>query len=398
MRQAVVLTSYPFPDDAATASRTHALARVLAEQDEWQVTVIGPGPSGGVRGRTSNPPRHSQGGNQDELPYQIHYYPGPNYSRSNLIARAFGELQQVSRLFRGVRREQPDLVVATVPSPFLLFAPYVLSKKRTIIDVRDLVWEYLAGDKGLRRWAGYALRRFARHAVSRCAAVTATNEHEAKSLHEIAGKAPTVLRNGLAADRFERLVSLKPRASGYDPLHVVYIGNIGVAQELDTVIEAVAGAPEYQVSIVGGGTDAPRIERLVQALGAGNITMTGPLPWDQTLAYCESADVLYGQIGAAYTTAVPTKIFEYVATGRPTLFAVPEGPAAEVIDQFTGIERLPPGDVSRLREKLDTIRQQGDLVGLDASYDRELIRRKYLRESAVRPLIALAERIVTADA
>ena len=44
MPHAAILTSYPFPGFAATSNRVLSLAKGLAEDRYFKVTVIGPGP------------------------------------------------------------------------------------------------------------------------------------------------------------------------------------------------------------------------------------------------------------------------------------------------------------------------------------------------------------------
>ena len=45
------------------------------------------------------------------------------------------------------------------------------------------------------------------------------------------------------------------------------------------------------------------------------------------------ADVLFAQIGDNFKTAIPTKVFEYIASGRRVLLGLPEGPAREIFQE-----------------------------------------------------------------
>lgn len=165
------------------------------------------------------------------------------------------------------------------------------------------------------------------------------------------------------------------------PFHIVYIGNIGIAQEFDTLLDAVGGNDDFQVTLVGGGNDSERIHRRIQSEGLSNIHLTGPLAWENTIQYVESSDCLYGQIGAAYTTAVPSKIFEYASSARPVIFAAPTGPAREIIDSLRGVYALPPNDSQALRNKLNEIRADEILPSSVVDYNRNLIACQYLRET-----------------
>lgn len=161
----------------------------------------------------------------------------------------------------------------------------------------------------------------------------------------------------------------------------MYIGNIGIAQELDTLLDAVGGNPDYTVTLVGGGADYERIRSRVQEEQWDNIRLTGPLPWDEAIRYLESADCLFGQIGAAYTTAVPSKLFEYASCARPAVFGAPEGPAKEIMNSFRGIHPLEPGDSEALHNKLEEIRTGSALTKADAEHNRNQVEQHFLREA-----------------
>lgn len=382
MPRAFILTSYPFPDSAATANRVGSFAAALADLPDWEVTVISPGPK---KKENTEPPANKN--------IETYYRLAPEFTRSNLVGRAIGEIRQTFRLLRAARNSC-DVLVVTVPSVFLMLAVLWPGRNRAVIDLRDLVWEYLTSSQGMERWAGIVLRYGARLLLKRAEAITVTNDHEAQDLKSLVDCEPVVVRNGISRDRFERLAALSPSSNNDESsFHIVYVGNLGIAQELDSLIRAVKGDPTFRITLVGGGNDYARLQRILEEESIENVNLTGPLSWDQTLEYYSSADCLFGQIGSSYLTAVPSKIFEYVSCGRPVVFAVPEGPAAVVIRMFNGTYRIPPGDPEAIARKLEEVREGGRLEFSDIAKNKEKIQTFFIREEISKDFAGLVSRV-----
>jgi len=380
---AVFITSYPFPDSAATANRVQALAEGVARLSDWTVTIVGSGPRRELADESSFP----------SFSFQVIQCPPPTFNRSNLIIRAWGEIRHTFRLLAAAKRQDGDVLIATVPSVFLMVTVLWPGRKRTIIDLRDVVWEYLAASGGIRHWAGRFLRALSRSFLNRASVITVTNNHEAESLRTLMPRETVLIRNGISRGRFEQLASIAPSDAPGDPFHIVYIGNIGIAQELDTLLDAVGGKPDYTVTLVGGGADYERIQCRIQEKEWENIHLTGALPWQKTIGYLEDADCLFGQIGAVYTTAVPSKLFEYASCARPTVFGAPHGPAREIMNSFRGFHPLEPACSRALYNKLEEIRSGHGLTHADAEHNRNQVKQHFLREAEAEKLADLVARI-----
>ena len=77
--------------------------------------------------------------------------------------------------------------------------------------------------------------------------------------------------------------------------NVLFGGNMGLAQGLDTVIQAaqrLAHVPEIQFVFAGDGLDRPRIEALVQERGLNNVRFLGRQPLERMPHLCALSDVL----------------------------------------------------------------------------------------------------------
>ena len=110
------------------------------------------------------------------------------------------------------------------------------------------------------------------------------------------------------------------------PRIILYAGNIGEGQGLERVIPAAALrlGDGYQFWVVGDGGTRPRLAAAVERAGAENVRLMDPVPRDQLLTLYRQADVLFLHLNdyAAFRKVLPSKIFEYAATGKPMLAGV----------------------------------------------------------------------------
>jgi len=353
----------------ATANRVRALAAAVADRPGVRVTVVGPGPD-----------IDPASVDWDEFDCAIVSKSERAYSKRNLLQRALREMRQTWRLLSEARRRDPDALMVTSPSVFLLSASLLERAKPIVIDLRDLVWEYFLARGGTGKVVGAALQRFSLFCLRRAAAVTVTNEHERDSLARLDIRHPVLIRNGIDRYRFDALEAIAAAGlrDGGSCLHIVYVGNVGLAQGLGTLVRAAAGLFSVKATIIGGGADLARVQQMVKELEADNVALTGPLKWDRVCEYYGQADVLYAQVGAAYETAVPSKLFEYLATGRRVIFGGPEGSAVELMRGFEGVWIVPPDDPVSLISAIKSVEQEP--LGSPLMANVTKVKSDYLRE------------------
>lgn len=119
---------------------------------------------------------------------------------------------------------------------------------------------------------------------------------------------------------------------------VMFAGNLGLVQGLDTVIEAAVlmrespGAPDVHFVLVGDGADRPRLERLVAEQHVANVSFAGRHPAGDMPGFLRSADALLVHLRRSEIAdhAIPTKILSYMAAGRPVICAT-GGAAADLV-------------------------------------------------------------------
>jgi hypothetical protein len=124
------------------------------------------------------------------------------------------------------------------------------------------------------------------------------------------------------------------RLSDARSLLVVYAGNIGEGQGLHAILPQLALRLERRLRflVIGdGGRRELLVERLRQA-GTQNVEVVAPMPRAALLEAYLQADILFLHLNdhAAFEKVLPSKIFEYAATGKP-IWAGVAGYAAKFI-------------------------------------------------------------------
>lgn len=133
------------------------------------------------------------------------------------------------------------------------------------------------------------------------------------------------------------------------PLHILYAGNIGDGQGLHLIIPALAqrlGARAH-FCIVGAGGRLQALRDAVTGDDLNNVQLIPPVERGRLLEMYEQADVLFLHLNdfRAFRRVLPSKLFEYAATGKPVLAGVAGFAADFVRTEVTNAEVFAPCDV-----------------------------------------------------
>jgi colanic acid biosynthesis glycosyl transferase WcaI len=146
-----------------------------------------------------------------------------------------------------------------------------------------------------------------------------------------------------------------------DRFVLLFAGNIGLLQGLDTVIDAAAALPSASnalIVIVGDGTDRQRLEDRVHTLGLGHRVQFLPRrPMDAMPPLFAAADALLVHLKKSELSrlVIPTKTLAYLAGGRPIVMAM-EGAAADLVRAAQAGIVLPSEDAARLVDAIESLR------------------------------------------
>lgn len=350
----VILTQYYPPEAGAPQTRLHALARGLADAGVAVTVHTCPPhyPDGVVRdgyARGLRPYARNEDGIEVLRSLAL---PAANRGVGRRLAdhASFAAAAVVA----GGRIGAADVVLAETPPLFLAAAAPLYARRlgaRLVLHVSDLwpdsVVELGAVTSPLAIRAARALERHAYRHAARIVTPTAGIARRLERRPESAGRV-TRIPPGVDVDRFAA-----PPLTRDGPLRVLYAGTVGMAQGLATLVDAArrAGPRTVTVTIAGAGAELDEVRH--RARGIANVRVLGAVaPDDIPRLYAESdvAAVLLRD-RPLFDDALPTKLFEAMAAGRPILLAA-RGESAELVRDARAGTVVAPEDAGALAQAL----------------------------------------------
>lgn len=208
-----------------------------------------------------------------------------------------------------------------------------------------------------------------------------------------------LLVNGVDVSRFQpKRSAAKARAALGWPeaaLTLVYAGSVGLAQGLDTLIEAVAPLEETGVivHVVGEGFDRERLATEVTRRGLHHIRFADAVTRAAIPTVLAAADAILVILrpGKLNQESLPTKLVEGLAAGR-TIIVSADGDVAELVAAAGAGIAAPAGDAVALRHAIEQL-PSADRAGMGRRA-RRLAEREFDRGQTVRTLAGYLEEIV----
>ncbi len=304
-----------------------------------------------------------------------------------------------------------DVVVATSPQFFAACAGYAVSRilgKPFVFELRDL-WPASIKAVGAMR-DGRTLRMLERLELflyRRAAAiVVVTNAFRADLVTRgIDGSTIQVITNGADLTEFvstPRDADLAERLGLSGAFVAGYVGTIGMAHHLETLLEAAERIEEtgdierFRLILLGNGAARKDLEAMARQRGLHSVVFLDTVPRQEVVRYWSLLDVsiIHLKRHDLFRTVVPSKLFECMALGIPVLHGV-DGESAGIVErEGVGIvfepenaEALVDGLVGLSRDA--PLRQQLSENGRRAArnYDRSALARRMLTilEGVVHP-------------
>lgn len=307
----------------------------------------------------------------------------PQANRGGFFIRTLREIILSWKILNRIPKNN-DVVFITIPSMFLLFLFHGYSEAIKVVDVRDLTWEYLSDKSKLFKTAKLFFRYLAIRKFRSFDYFCVTNKVEKKYLGnrmEIEKSRIILCTNGISNFQFKHLVEAVKfnTCNSHKRPCITYIGNVGVAQNLMTLVEAAKLLPDVDFRIVGGGSDMQRIEAAVRHVP--NLVMVGRIDWGSIPAEYQMADILWAQLTPEFSGAVPSKLYEYLTTGKHVIYGG-LGESVSVISEFDGVDIVQPSNVNDLVALIKHIINSNKHRCYNFA-NRGLIQEKYIREVAV---------------
>ncbi len=255
-------------------------------------------------------------------------------------------LFMLTAILASFRAERPDVVVATSPQFFCGMAGAAIAALRRrpfVLEVRDLWPESIVALGQLRRGSlpVRMLEAVERWLYRRASGIVVVTRAFARHIaaRGVSQERIALVYNGIDGDAWKprpASPALLARHGIGGAFRVGYVGTLGLAHGLVTVLEAaqkLAGEDVHFV-FVGDGADRARIEAEAKQRGLANVHFVGLVPREEVPEWLASLDVLLVMLRdlAVFETVIPSKLFEFAAMERPIVLAAPRGEVREMIE------------------------------------------------------------------
>lgn len=376
----LVLSFYYAPDLSAGSFRTTALVDALIEQGAESIDVITTMPNR-YHGFDAKALASEQQGNVSVQRVEL---PGHKNGLVDQI-RCFKTFADAA--MKIVKGQKYDLVYATSSRLMTAWLGARIANHLDAplyLDIRDIfadtVKDVFAGWKGKALFP--VLSVVERWTMKRAEAINIVSEGFKPYFEERYGQLPLrVFTNGI--DEEFLTLGFKPKTASDVPVEVLYAGNIGEGQGLHHIVGPLARAlgDKVHFKIVGSGGRLQQLEESVA--GLENVELLPPVKRAELIAMYEAADVLFLHLNNydAFLKVLPSKLFEYGATGKPILAGVAGYAAAFANAELENCAVFTPCDLSAGVAAFDSLAiEQRERIGFKEKFARKNIMQRMAQD------------------
>lgn len=312
-------------------------------------------------------------------------YATPN---EGVLRKTLGHLSFMgtSVLLGALASGSADVVVVSSPTFFSVGAAWLLARlKRAafVLEVRDL-WPAIFTELGVltNRWVIAALERIELAAYRAADTVVVVSDGFRDNLigRGVPAHKVHTVRNGVDLDRFDPDAVPDPAVRARlgcrpDDCLVLYAGAHGISHALPKVADAAARLQDKPIhfAFVGEGADKVRLQQHVVELGLSTVALLPGVPREGMPGLVAAADICVVPLRDVplFSTFIPSKMFEFLAAGRPVVGAV-AGEAAAILRE-AGAVIVPPEDPEALAVAIADLAADPDRRRLMAKQGRAYV-------------------------
>jgi colanic acid biosynthesis glycosyl transferase WcaI len=392
MKKRILLLSDFFPPETISgANRLESMARILSNDYDVYVATLKPSKPSPAHYTTLSLEHHDS-----QLPYNVRRTIAFHPSKGKFLLRALREHMMALVLGGHALSIPADIVVTSLPSMFLSPVGLVLAKiKRAkfVLDVRDITWNYareVTNPSRMMKLGLWALEKYMILVVRQADLVAGVTPGITKLLVE-SGVSPEMaitVPNAISGDLLTIGSPANDRIPDQTRPKVTYAGTIGYNQDVGILLDVAYALPEVDFFFAGDGPELPLLKQKASKLGAQNVHFLGYLSREELLKVYAESDVLFAKVRSTPTlnaTAVPTKLFEYMATGKPLVYAG-KGLAAEFLEKIGCALTVASEDLEAITAAIQELLSDARLRDTLGGKGRDFVRRNYHRDELMEGL------------
>ena len=322
----------------------------------------------------------------------------------------------ISAALRGLAIPAPDVVIASSPQLLVGLSGWWIAFVRQlpfVFEVRDLWPESLAAvgvgdEKSLLHRLLASIANFLYKRAALIVVVTpAFKEHLIRNWRVPAHKI-VIVENGVETDLFapaatESNETLRLSLGLRGKFVVCYIGTMGMAHGLETLLDAAAHLQQENSKahflLVGEGAEKERIKAVAQSRGLANLQFLDQQPREKIPAFISASDasVVLLKKTDVFKTVIPTKMLEFMSCARAVILGV-DGQARQIVEAAEAGLVIEPENVEALIKAIQQLNANRGLGMSLGRNGREYILRNFSRRQTadkyledIRTLLAKTE-------
>lgn len=325
---------------------------------------------------------------------RIIFAPAIKMKKKTTMMRMLNNLSfAFTSVFAAMKAGKADVVITTSPPPLVSMSGWLIARMKgakLVYDVRD-IWPDVALEmnsftedsffcKVFRKITGFMYRH----------ADLVTTVSPGK-VEKIRGKLPEEMRSKvvMVGNGFDETVldnevdETVVKQFGLDErFTVVYIGNIGLAQGLGSVLDLAKNTKhrDVQFLLFGSGAEKDALEKRAREEGLDNVRFCGVLPHEKVVSVLCRAKLSFIPLKSAnMKDSVPTKVYEALGVGCPVLlYAV--GDSCDIVNESAFGRCVPPEHSEELLAVFDDMVDGYEALEQNREKAGRLMKEKYSRQ------------------
>ncbi len=313
----------------------------------------------------------------------------------------------ISAALRGMRIPRPDVIIASSPQLLVGLSGWWLAWTRQIpfvFEVRDLWPESLAAvgvggersllHRALARIAGFLYRR-----AHRIVVVTPAFKDYLIERWRVPAAKIDVVENGVETNLFvpadPASTAVRRKELGAESRFLVcYIGTLGMAHALETLLDAAArlqsDSPSVLFLLIGEGSEKERIKSLAHARGLTNVRFLDQQPREAIPSFISACDLCLVLLKKTdvFKTVIPTKMLEFMSCARPVILGV-EGQARQILEDAGAGVAIEPENADALAAAIIRLDRNRDLAKALGDHGRAYMLQNFSRASTAQKYITV---------
>lgn len=383
-KKVLIISQFYYPDVTAAAFRIKETADLLVQKG-YAVHVIAGEPHKGKAGdektddanvKVTRVPLIKYSG-KGKWNYILHYL-------SFMFGAIYASWKHPSRF---------DIVWASSPPLFTGISGYaisILKKAKFALDIRD-IWPDSAVVAGQISSTGFLYKTaklVEKFLYKKADLITCVAKPMATYIESTEPtKEPVVIYNSIPSEMVEKHgAKVKTTGNQYE---ILYIGNMGVCQNLNLVLDAAKILSEKSENrikylLVGKGTETNSLAERIKNENINNVEIRGLVTKTEALNLIKncSALMLHLKDNGTMDKTIPSKVFDYMAGGKPILFGL-KGEATEILGSVEGNLYYDPASADQLASQTIYLANNYEKLAQKADENRVKVRTRFTREKMV---------------